>query len=82
MWGMDAQGPMRGEIVPADEFVSPPTVAAWIGVPVPLLYSAAEDGLLPAIREGDHWRFHGPTVRRWLDGEDPATVRRRLLRLS
>jgi excisionase family DNA binding protein len=79
---MDVPDPRRGEIVPAAEFVSPPTVAAWLGVPVPLLYRAAESGLLPAIREGGHWRFHGPTVRRWLDGEDPAAVRRRLLRLS
>jgi hypothetical protein len=71
-------GPRRGELVPADEFVSPPTVAAWLAIPVPVLYDAAERGLLPAIRDCGRWRFHGPTVRRWLDEEGPAGLRRLL----
>lgn len=72
-------GPRRGELVPADEFVSPPTVAAWLAIPVPALYDAAERGLLPAIREGGRWRFHGPTVQRWLAREGSTGLRRRLL---
>jgi excisionase family DNA binding protein len=71
-------GPRRGELVPAEEFVSPPTVAAWLAIPVPVLYDAAERGLLPAIRDGGRWRFHGPTVRRWLDEEGPTGMRRQL----
>ena len=35
--------------------------------------------LLPAIRDSGRWRFHGPTVRRWLDEEEPTGLRRRLL---
>lgn len=71
-------GPPRGELVPADEFVSPPTVAAWLAIPVPVLYYAAERGLLPAIRDGGRWRFHGPTVRRWFDEDGPMGLRRQL----
>ncbi len=64
---LPALPPRRGEPVPAAEFVTPPTVAAWLGVPVPAVYEAAERGALPAVREGGRWRFHGPTVRRWLE---------------
>ena len=70
--------PLRGDVVPSAEFVSPPTVAAWLGIPVPTLYTAAERGLLPAIREGARWRFHGPTVRAWMEAPASADTRRRL----
>ena len=70
--------PLRGEVVPSAEFVSPPTVAAWLGIPVPALYAGAEQGLLPAIRQGGHWRFHGPTVRAWMETPAAPEACRRL----
>jgi Helix-turn-helix domain len=75
-----APGPGAASRWPPREFVSPPTVADWLGIPVPVFYyEAAERGLLPAIRHGGRWRFHGPTVRRWLEEEDPAQLRQILL---
>jgi len=66
-------------VVASAEFVSPPTVAAWLGIPVPALCAGAERGLLPAIREGGRWRFHGPTVRAWMETEAAPEVCRRLI---
>jgi hypothetical protein len=71
--------PRRGDLVDSSEFVSPPTVAAWLGIPVPALIAGAEQGLLPAIREGGRWRFHGPTVRAWMEADAAPEARRRLL---
>lgn len=64
---LPARSPRRGEPVPASEFVTPPTAAAWLGVPVPAVLEAAERGAIPAIRDGTTWRFHGPTLRRFID---------------
>jgi hypothetical protein len=46
---------------------------------VPALIAGAEQGLLPAIREGGRWRFHGPTVRAGMESDTAPEARRRLL---
>lgn len=46
---------------------------------MPALIAGAEQGLLPAIREGGRWRFHGPTVRAWMESDTAPEARRRLL---
>jgi excisionase family DNA binding protein len=37
-------------------------------VPRSTVYKLAQAGLMPAQKVGRHWRFHRPTIIRWIAG--------------
>ncbi len=44
-------------------------VAVFLRIPVSSVYKLAQDGKIPAHKIGRHWRFHRPTLVKWIAGE-------------
>ena len=42
--------------------------AEFLRVPRSTVYKLAQGGLMPAQKVGRHWRFHLPTIVRWIAG--------------
>ena len=40
--------------------------AEFLRVPRSTVYKLAQGGLMPAQKVGRHWRFHRPTIVRWI----------------
>ncbi len=53
--------PANGEIMKIDE------VARLLRIPESSLYRLAEEGRIPCVKVGKHWRFRMSTLSRWMD---------------
>ena len=43
--------------------------AELLKIPRSSLYKLAQEGRIPARKVGRHWRFHRPTLLRWVAGQ-------------
>ena len=41
----------------------------FLRVPVSSLYKLAQTGKIPCQKVGRHWRFHRPTLEKWVGGK-------------
>lgn len=44
-------------------------VAEFLRIPVSSVYKLAQEGKIPAQKVGRHWRFHRPTLTKWIAHE-------------
>lgn len=44
-------------------------VAEYLRIPVSSAYKLAQGGKIPGQKVGRHWRFHRPTLVRWIAGQ-------------
>lgn len=44
-------------------------VARYLRIPVSSVYKLAQEGKIPAQKVGRHWRFHRPTLEKWIARE-------------
>lgn len=47
-------------------------VAEYLRIPVSSAYKLAQGGKIPGQKVGRHWRFHRPTLVRWIAGQAQA----------
>ena len=52
----------------APEIMTIEEVAEFLRIPVSSAYKLALAGKIPAQKVGRHWRFHRPTLTRWIAG--------------
>lgn len=50
-----------------DVIMKPVEVAEYLKIPVSTLYKLCQEGKIPAMRVGKHWRFRKEQINRWLD---------------
>jgi len=41
-------------------------LVAYLKLPKSTIYKLAQEGDIPGLKVGRHWRFHRPTIERWL----------------
>jgi len=50
-------------------------LAAYLKISKSTLYKLAQEGSLPGIKVGRHWRFHKAVIDRWLGDRGPSAER-------
>lgn len=46
--------------------------ADFLRIPLSSLYKLAREGKIPCTKIGRHWRFHRPTISRWMVSQQYA----------
>lgn len=46
-------------------------VAAFLRIPVSSAYKLAQEGKIPALKVGRHWRIYRPTLMQWIAASSP-----------
>jgi excisionase family DNA binding protein len=50
----------------ASDIMTIEEVADFLRIPVSSVYKLAQEGKIPAQKVGRHWRFHRPTLTKWI----------------
>lgn len=53
----------------ASDIMTIEEVAEYLRIPVSSVYKLAQEGKIPAQKVGRHWRFHRPTLTKWIARE-------------
>ena len=53
----------------ASDIMTIEEVANYLRIPVSSVYKLAQEGKIPAQKVGRHWRFHRPTLTKWIARE-------------
>ncbi len=53
----------------ASDIMTIEEVADFLRIPVSSVYKLAQEGKIPAQKVGRHWRFHRPTLTKWIARE-------------
>ena len=53
----------------ASDIMTIEEVAEFLRIPVSSVYKLAQVGKIPAQKVGRHWRFHRPTLTKWIARE-------------
>ena len=53
----------------ASEIMTIEDVADYLRIPVSSVYKLAQEGKIPCQKVGRHWRFHRPTLTKWIARE-------------
>jgi excisionase family DNA binding protein len=61
---------------PISDILTVEEAAELLKIPRSSVYKLAQEGKIPAKKVGRHWRFHRPTLMRWISGQIPEKSRR------
>jgi excisionase family DNA binding protein len=50
----------------ANEIMTVSDVADYLRIPVSSVYKLAQEGKIPGLKVGRHWRFHRGTLGKWI----------------
>lgn len=54
---------------PGSEIMTIEDVAEFLRIPISSVYKLAQEGRIPSQKVGRHWRFHRPTLTKWIAGQ-------------
>ena len=54
---------------PLSDILTVDEAADLLKIPRSSVYTLAQQGKIPAQKVGKHWRFHRPTLMKWIAGE-------------